>query len=199
MATKNPNLLNIFEKNKYNLVDAAKQSRSWFAQQQLLLRRQNINIQKVMRSDPREMKASIKPGHLYMFAYDPKHKETLPYYDAFPLVFPYEAVKGGFMGLNLHYLPYQMRVILLDRLMVFAVNDTMDETTRLKYSWQLISTASRYAMAQPCIKHYLYDHVGSPFRRIDASDWATAMMLPVEQFVGASREQIWKDSRKKSV
>jgi hypothetical protein len=196
MATKPPNLLDVFEKNKYSLEDASKKSRSWFAQQVLLLRSQRITPEKVMRSNPTQMKQQIYPGFLYMFAYDPKYKDTLPYYDRFPLVFPYSRFSGGFIGLNMHYLPYPMRITLLDRLMTFANNDKMNETTKLKYSWQLIEGASRYSLAKPCIKQYLMDHVESPFRKIESKDWATAMLLPVEQFTKATREQVWTDSRR---
>jgi hypothetical protein len=89
-----------------------------------------------------------------------------------------------------------MRITLLDRLMTFANNDKMNETTKLKYSWQLIEGASRYSLAKPCIKQYLMDHVESPFRKIESKDWATAMLLPVEQFTKATREQVWTDSRR---
>jgi hypothetical protein len=73
----------------------------------------------------------------------------------------------------------------------------MDETTRLKYSWQVIDGVSRFAAAQPCVKQYLTGHVRTQFRQIDAADWATAMLLPVERFVGASKQEIWSDSIKK--
>jgi hypothetical protein len=196
MATKPSTLLDVFEKNKYTLDDASKKSRAWFSQQVLLLRGQRITPQKVMAGNVRQLKQQVQPGSLYMFAYDPKYKDTLPYYDRFPLVFPYARFSGGFIGLNMHYLPYPMRITLLDRLMTFANNEKMDETTKLKYSWQLIDGASRYSLAKPCIKQYLMDHVESPFRKIESKDWATAMMLPVEQFTKATREQVWTDSRR---
>lgn len=198
MATKPTSLVDIFEKNRYNLDDVSKKSRAWFQQQVLLMTRKRITPNRVIQSDPQQLRAQVFPGFLYMFAYDPKLKDTLPYYDQFPLVFPFRKVPGGFYGLNLHYLPYPLRVQLLDRLMTFANNDKMDETTKIKYSWHMIDGLSRYKLAQPCVKHYLNDHVRSPFRRIEANDWATAMMLPVERFQGATKEQVWTDSRRKS-
>ena len=134
----------IFERNKYDLKTAATKSRGWYTQQLLLLGKQRITPQQLMREHPNEQKARIIPGNLYMFGYDPKLKETLPYYDKFPLVFPYASVPGGFMGLNMHYLPYQLRIRLLDRLMVFKNNDKMDGTTRIKYSWALIAGVSKF-------------------------------------------------------
>ena len=195
MATTNktPTLLDAFERNKYDLKTSAKKSRAWFNQQVLLLSRQSITPNKLMQGG--SLKARIIPGNLYMFFYDPKLKETLPYYDRFPLVFPYASTPDGFMGLNMHYLPYPLRIQLLDRLMTFKNNDKMDGTTRIKYSWALIAGVSKYKAAEPCIKRYLSDHVKSPYNKVDSSNWTTAMLLPVERFVKAPKERVWKDSQ----
>ena len=187
-------LKDIFNKNQYQLADAAKKSKNWFQQQARLLGNQRITPNKVMKSDARAMKSRIIPGNLYMFIYDPKTKDSLPYYDMFPLVFPFKPLSDGFIGLNMHYLPYQMRVLLLQRLMDFANNKKMDETTRLKYSWSMIDGVSRYRLAEPCVKRYLSSHIKTNLRLINATDWATAMLLPVEQFVGGSKTNIWQNS-----
>lgn len=197
MATNKPTLQDVFDRNQYDLKTATKKSKAWFDQQILLMNRQSITPQKVLKGNPQELKVQIMPGHLYMYLYDPKTKADLPYYDRFPLVFPFRKTDDGFLGLNMHYLPYQLRVRLLDRLMGFASNTKLNETTRLKYSWALIDGVSRYSAAAPCVKHYLMSQVKSPFRRISSEDWATAMMLPVERFVGASKEQIWVESKRK--
>jgi hypothetical protein len=184
----------VFTQNQYDLKKAAIRSKAWFQQQATLLGRQNITARKVMNSASTKAKGQVVPGSLYMFMYDPKMKDELPYYDKFPLVFPYKRVPGGFMGLNMHYLPYQARIVLLQRLMDFATDSALTENTRLKYSWSLIAGVSKYKWAEACVKHYLNSHVMSTFRKIDAPDWTTAMLLPVEQFVGANKAAVWKDS-----
>jgi len=184
----------IFLQNQYDLKKAAIRSKAWFQQQTTILNSQNITAQKVLKSNSNKVTRQVTPGSLYMFLYDPKTKDELPYYDMFPLVFPYKKVSGGFMGLNMHYLPYQPRVILLQRLMDFATDKALTDNTKIRYSWSLISGAAKFKWAEPCVKHYLNSHVKSPFRKIDARDWTTAMLLPVEQFVGASKNKVWKDS-----
>jgi hypothetical protein len=184
----------VFTQNQYDLKKASIRSKAWFQQQALLLGRQNITARKVMNSASTKVKGQVVPGSLYMFMYDPKMKDELPYYDKFPLVFPYKKVPGGFMGLNMHYLPYQARIVLLQRLMDFATDTTLTENTRLKLSWRLIGGISKFKSAEACVKHYLNSHVMSTFRKIDAPDWTTAMLLPVEQFVGANKAAVWKDS-----
>ena len=193
---KKSTLLDVFEKNQYDLKTAVKKSRAWFEQQVLIMTRQQLTPQRVLNGNPDQLVTKIMPGHLYMFVYDPKTKEELPYYDRFPLVFPFRKTPDGFIGLNMHYLPYPLRINLLDNLLTYASNQRFDETTRLKYSWALIDGMSKYAAAKPCVKQYLVGHVRTQFRQVESSNWATAMLLPVERFVGASKQEIWADSRK---
>jgi hypothetical protein len=189
-------MLDVFERNKYDLLTVVKKSKGWFEQQVTLLTKQQLTPAKVLNGNPDELVTRIMPGKLYMYGYDPKLKKTLPYYDRFPLVFPFKKTPDGFIGLNMHYLPYHLRIRLLDNLLIFKSNNRMDETTRLKYSWQIIDGVSRFAAAQPCVKQYLTGHVRTQFREISADNWATAMLLPVERFVGASKQEIWSDSIK---
>lgn len=186
----------IFSKNQYQLADAAKKSRSWFQQQATLLGRQQIQPLRLIKSEPSKNVAKIIPGELYLFMYDAKHQDTLQYWDMFPMVFPFRKLSDGFIGLNLHYLPYAMRITLLDRLMAFRTNSLMNENTRLKYSWSLIQSMSKLKMANSCVHRYLLPHIQSPLKRIDAADWTTALMLPVERFVGASKSRVWTESMK---
>ena len=79
MATKTPTLIDVFERNKYNLDDVAKKSRTWFQQQVLLLNRQRLTPNKVLNSDEQQLRSRVSPGFMYMFAYDPKYKDTLTY------------------------------------------------------------------------------------------------------------------------
>lgn len=193
---KNSTLLDVFERNKYDLKSLMGKSRAWFEQQVLIMTRQALTPPKVLNGNPDQLVSSIRPGSLYMFVYDPKTKAELPYYDRFPLVFPFRKTPDGFIGLNMHYLPYPLRIQLLDSLLIFANNKRFDDTTKLKYSWAAIDGASKYAAAKPCVKQYLMGHVRTQFRQVESSNWATAMLLPVERFVGASKQEIWTDSRR---
>jgi len=186
----------VFERNQYDLETTVKKSRSWFEQQILLMGKQQLNPLRVLTGNTEQLVTRILPGHLYMFGYDAKGKNELPYYDRFPLVFPFRKTPDGFIGLNMHYLPYPLRIQLLDALLVFKSNSRLDETTRIKYSWGLIDGISRYQAAKPCVKQYLTSYVRTQFRQVTSKDWATAMLLPVERFIGASKQDVWADSKK---
>lgn len=175
----------------------AKKAQSWFNKQAVELNRARIQPNKLMRAGggaDAQLKNRVIPGKLYMFFYDAKLKEELPYYDMFPLVFPFDRDADSFIGLNMHYLPYLLRVRLLDRLLTYSTNTKMDQTTRLKFQWATVKSASRLSLAKPCVHKYLISHVKSQFLEVDASQWFTAMMLPVERFSGSSKQAVWADS-----
>lgn len=155
----------------------------------------NINERRLMKSDVERLTSRMQVGNCYMYYYDPKHKQTLPYYDRFPLVFPYRKVPGGFMGINLHYLPLQYRAKLMDALYDVANNNKFDETTRLKLNYKVLNSAAKFKYFKPCIKHYLNDHLRSRFLLVNSSEWDIALFLPTQRFVGATKEQVWKDSK----
>lgn len=186
----------IFKSNHVDLRVAALKSKTWFEQQARLLSQKTIPPQLLIRSNPELNGPKILPGSMYLFRYDPLHKDTLPFYDAYPLIFPFKKLPDGMIGLNFHYIPYQWRIKLLDKLMSVKTSTTLDENTKLKFSWSTISGLSTMQIAQPCVHRYLINQVKSPFKKIDANDWATALMLPVERFVGSSKQNVWKDSLK---
>ena len=136
-------------------------------------------------------------GHMIMFEYDPKTKDTLPYYDIHPLVFIVKPLKDGFLGLNFHYLPYKWRAILLNRLRAIATDDSYDETTRIRMTYQILNATSRYGPFKPCLKRYLRSHIKSKLLWIPSYDWEIAIFLPIQRFVGVSNQKVWGDSIRK--
>jgi hypothetical protein len=169
-------------------------ARDWFRETAGKINR--INERDLMRGDTSRLTTQPLLGSMYMFYYDPKHKEELPYYDRFPLVFPYKKVKGGFMGLNLHYLPLQLRARLMDGLYDYANNTRYDETTRLKLNYELLTQASKLKFFAPCIKHYLNAHVQTKFMYVYPSEWDIALFLPTERFVKSKKNQVWMDTKR---
>lgn len=135
----------------------------------------------------------IWPGSMFLFQYDAKHKETLPYWDKFPLVFPFSYENDGFMGLNLHYLPPVMRASLMSNLMDRASPNRHQD---LKISYQILNAYSSLRYFKPCVKRYLYSHVKSQFLYITPEEWPIAIFLPLQRFQKASDGKVYADSRK---
>lgn len=136
----------------------------------------------------------FKLGQLYCFYYDPKGKEDLPYYDIFPMVLVLDRYEDGFLGLNLHYLPYRYRVAFLKKLFDYAVLDKDDEIKRLRVTYDILTTSRRLREFQPCLKRYLFGHIKSRLLTIQPSEWEVATLLPLQQFRKAKPNKVWQDS-----
>ena len=124
-------------------------------------------------------KATLRPkyGVMNLFGYDPKLKATLPLYDKFPLIFPLEPAKGGFYGINFHYLQPGARVAFLRQLSRFASDKNFDKKTR----YQIGNLSGRYF--KKTIKHYLFSQVRTSFLNVPANEMAIAIFLPVARFM----------------
>ena len=171
-----------------------KESREWFRKKAGDLRR--INREALMKEKPIRQSTEEIIGSMYMFFYDPKHKETLPYYDKFPLVVVVGPAEGGFYGLNLHYLPPILRAKMLDALMNITTNTKFNDSTRFKMSYELLAKTAKLKYFKPCFKHYLNEHVQSRFAMVPAPEWEIATFLPTAQFEKSGKNKIYSDSRK---
>lgn len=178
-------------------------AREWYRNQAKGVTRTNRNrskgdklIKELRQDSSRRQDSRFMMGNMYLFAYDPKHKDTLPYYDRFPLIFPINKAKGGFLGINMHYLPPILRAKLMDQLYTVLTNKAFDETTKLSASYKVLNSAAKFKEFQPTIKHYLNAHVRTKPAYINPSEWDIALFLPTQQFVGASATQVYADSRR---
>ncbi|NBX50143.1 hypothetical protein EBT25_09420 [bacterium] len=168
----------------------------WLREQAKTVRAPGKNPQSLLVKNPDRMVTQITVGRMYLFNYDPKMKKELPYYDRYPLVFPFKRVQGGFYAINMHYLPHLLRARLMDGLYFYANNTNKDDTTKLRLSYSLLDRVSKLRFFRPCVKHYLNNHVKSRFLWVPADQWDTALFLPLERFEGATRMQVWQDSKK---
>lgn len=155
----------------------------------------NIGQQQFMAQQQLKQTTKITPGLLYFFGYDPKYKDELPYYDRFPLILPFWTDSTHFMGLNLHYLPLDKRVIILDKLVVFAQNKNQPENMKIKLSWEMLTSISEHKAVSFSVKKYLKSHVKTNFIEVPMQDWPIACFLPLARFEKANEATIWRNSR----
>ena len=148
------------------------------------------------RTDEARKVSSMEFGYMYAFKYDPKTKNDLPYYDTFPLIFPVRMDSDGFLGINFHYLPPVLRAKLMNALYSTLTNKKYDDTTKVKISYSILQSASKYRYFKPMLKKYLRSHVRSQFLEIQVNEWDMAIFLPTESFRKADTGRVWEESRK---
>jgi hypothetical protein len=194
-------MANLFQKLEIEAFRAgitprSKESMAWFRRKASQLK---PNRSALLKDESLTLASRPRVGGMFMYFYDPKTKETLPYYDRFPLTIMVGPAPQGFYGLNLHYLPLDIRAKFLDSLLDTINNKRYDETTRFRVSYDLLNRASKLRAFKPCFKRYLTSHVRSRLARVDAPEWEIATFLPTADFEKASSRKVYSDSRKKMV
>jgi len=188
-TTKNP-----FENLRFTGKDQ-EASVNWYKERIADLGRQKFRPGNLMSNNDLLVRRLV-PGQLYLYYYDPKTKDSLPYYDTFPLVYPYRRVEGGFMGYNLHYLPPVLRFKVMATLLNIQISGTREEK-RIAYSYGVLNANEVSKYYEPCIRRYLNSQVVSNFLKIPYEDWLAASLLPTDRFVKASSAKVWKETMDK--
>ena len=140
----------------------------------------NVTKNKLMRG---KLFATPQPNGLNFFRYNPKLASILPYYDVFPLVLPIQSARGGFLGINFHYLPIPLRMKLFETL----------EKKDFKGDYRALKNIREI---KPTIKHYLRSQMASKFLRLDEEEFAPAIFLPVQDFRKAGASTVHAASRR---
>ena len=179
---------------KAGITPRTEQSRQWFANKVRNMR--NINRNTLMKDESLLLRNKELVGSMNMFFYDPKTKDKLPFFDRFPLAIVVGPAEGGFYGLNLHYLPMNLRAKFLDALLDNMTNKRYDESTRFQLNYSMLQKASSLRYFKPCFKHYLTSNLRSRFARVPSTEWEIATFLPTASWEKANANSVYKISRR---
>jgi hypothetical protein len=194
-------LLAKYAATRTGVINSGKASREWFRSAARSVR--GVSSDKLFReASPVNLIDSGRltlgqSGKMLLYSYDPKHKKTLPYYDRLPLIFITSLAKGGFYGINLHYLPPKQRAQLFD-IIVGIIDKNKNNPKRVNMlTWKMLKRASKYPLYKPCIKRYLFGHVRSKMYTVPREEWDMTLMLPIEKFEKLSKRKVFEESLKK--
>jgi hypothetical protein len=151
---------------------------------------------KLLKDEALEKRSKVLVGDMVMYFYDPKTKDTLPYYDKFPLTIVVGPAPGGFYGLNLHYVNPVARARLLNELFKLAPKNLTTDSRLARLRYDMLQGVKKYKEYEPCFKRYLISNVKSQMSRVPMTDWETAIYLPIQQFKKKSSRSVWAQSRK---
>jgi hypothetical protein len=153
------------------------------------------------------LRQNVHIGGLYIYRYEAKYKDKLPYWDVFPLLFLIKVTPDHFMGLNLHYIAPRQRALLMDAIRNHLVRNNLDpadmdvdkgkQTTRARtISYQQLKGASKHLLFKPCVKKYLQSpaNVRSQFVKVPYDQWNEILFLPLQRFHKKSSKHVWLQS-----
>lgn len=191
-AEKKRNLINSFRSqlktySKDKNITANNKSTTWFRE-------------KIKNSIRGKTSSKFNTGSIYTYVYDAKHKDTLPYWDKFPLIIflGTSTTKNGvtlLQGLNLHYIPPRARQEFLEELLIYATTKRkLTSNTRLKINWTMVKNM---AGSKEMIKNYLPQNVKGKVVEINPQDWSNIVFLPTQQFYSKgkrySARKVWSN------
>lgn len=176
-----------------------KNSLNWFRNAAQLLRISGRNQTKrdILQNAEHKFVTSIELGKMYFYEYDAKHKDTLPYWDRFPLIFVLNRDSNGFLGLNMHYLRPDYRLAFFNKLQQFVSDPRLNKRAKLMVQYKLISDMTKFPETRDCVKRYLWTHVKSRWMEIPPKDWRNIVMLPLQSFEKRQAQSVWASNNKR--
>lgn len=158
------------------------------------------NRRNKLLGDESRVTNTMEIGKLYLFTYDAKLKEELPYWDKSPLIIMVDkSVEGYYLGLNFHYLPPKLRAMLLDAILDLPSYKT--EKQKLIMSYEIIKSFAASNLARPCLKKYIPSHIEGNIVEIARDEYNFVVMLPLANFhslTGSSSiNRVYADSKRK--
>lgn len=122
-------------------------------------------------------------GGMYFAYYDPIHKDSLPYYDEFPILLPWDFWKKDghiyMISINLHFLPPSLRYQAMKHILTLRTEKRYRKNTKLKMEWSLLKAMSNSKIFEHSVRIYRMDRFRSKFIKIPPQSWELAIYLPL--------------------
>lgn len=197
MATKTKEpVLSILERIKQDPKYTQARSIDWFKQKINQLGGNAPDARNELLRETKELQVQrFLPGAMYIFKYDPKYKEELPFYDGWPCSLVFGIEGDRIHAINFHYLPFFIRGKLFDKLWQIASkyqNNSQQQVLRM--NWKLLGNVSKFPEVRPAVHSYLYSHIRSRIIRVPIEDWKSALLLPIAAFYKKSQAWVARNS-----
>lgn len=196
----------LFQDSRYDLDNCLDKPVDWFESERQTLEKEygfqisstGVTMYAEQASGSNGLTETIVPGEFCLFRHEPIEKWTLPYYDRYPLAFVFEAGRDWFRGLNFHYLPYPLRIQLLEYLMKYATIKPVNNKTRILLDWDEAKNSWSGHLIMPIEQKYWMGEVRSAFKLIEPRHWALMTMLPCERFGLEEKSRVWANKMEHS-
>jgi len=134
-------------------------------------------------------------GTMHMFRYEPLNRDSMKYYDRYPLVILVGEITDGFTALNLHYMPPMLRIKFLDFMYQRTIGSGKQE--RFAAYWDRINRGLTKKFLAPMVKSYRNDRIRGRIAQVFPDEWEIAAFLPFERFFKKTKDIVWRDSTKR--
>ena len=187
-----------------------KRSHQWFMER--VQKDYNVGPKHMMTAFAQNKSSALRGrylfGRLFYYQYDAKTKDDLPYWDKYPLVFFFNARKGDGLefgekgitylwGLNMHYLPPKLRLLVFEELVTLRNERSYRAKTRLKLTWEVLRKFGVHKLYSHCVKVYRSDCLRSQLHEIEPQWWEVIMFMQTARFQKKSQAAVFKDANRR--
>lgn len=148
------------------------------------------------KNSPLRRNNLIEEGQMILFGYNPLTKDELMFWDEFPVTVVLSVKRSGFLGLNLHYLPYEERAKFLNNLKFFVTDpkwlENQNNDAEFFLTYKMAKASTKLKDYKKCIKRYYFKRMLTRVSVIQPVDWLTVPFFPLDKFKGMSRGAVWK-------
>lgn len=140
-------------------------------------------------------------GQLVFFKYKPQSEAFIKsnkYYDKYPLVLVTEVYRGGFEGVNVHYLDPVHRLAMFDVIMrkLPTISASEEWRTRLRVDYDRLKARRQFKFFKPCYKKYLWSGMKRRPVVVPYGIWEEMMGANISRFEKARPATVFRNSYK---
>ena len=141
-------------------------------------------------------------GQMVFFKYKPISESFISrntYYDRFPLVLLTEVYKGGFDGINVHFIDEDNRKFLFDAIMrdMPTVKAAEEWRTRLMVNYDRLQAKRKFAYFKPCYRRYKWKGMERRPAIVPFDLWEEMVASNISRFITAKQATVYLESRRK--
>lgn len=188
------NLVKNLPNSSKNVGKNTASSLNWFSKQLSTIKADPTTTKKIIEDKTSKRFKYRKPGYIYMFRYVPPDKKELEFYDEFPVIITFGFSGNVVQGINLHYLPIRIRLILLLQILKSLTGE--GETAKIKLQNLLkSSTVRKYISVMT--EEFHFGGIRSKIRHITPDEFVIMSLLPVQKFKKKTQTQVYSQIRSK--
>ncbi len=137
-------------------------------------------------------------GQLIFFKYAPQDQrfiESNRPFDAYPLIFITTAYRGGFEGINLHYLDPETRSLLFENMIKsFSIPGEPNRTARININYHTMKIKKPLRLFKPCYRNYKWDGIRKAPISVPFQFWKTLIDQDLGFFRKKRKSNIYLES-----
>lgn len=157
-------------------------------------------VKMLQRAGQLSIPSRLMDGQMVFFKYEPMSESFISrdtYYDKFPLVLITDVYRGGFEGVNLHFVQPDLRKFLFDAIMrgLPTVKANDEWRTRLQVDYDRLNARRQFRFFKQCYRRYSWKGMKRRPVIVPFQLWEQMVEANISRFSGARPVTVYRDTK----